>query len=418
MNPPVIAAIAVGATCLVAFDAFCLADLVRAERVSGLTKWAWAIVICASNPWGGLAYLFLGRADPLTGPGEATGFPSLEPSPPPPPPPPAPAPPSAPALPPTPRSRAGDGRSPVPIEVNQLTKRFGSVTAVDGLTFTIRPGTVTGFLGPNGAGKTTTMRLILGLDAPTSGTALVGGHRYREIIRPLRLAGALLDASAMHPGRSGYAHLRSLAESNGIGRQRVTDVLRVTGMETVAGRRVRDLSLGMKQRLGIAAALLGDPPVLIFDEPVNGLDAQGLQWIREFFRSLAAEGRTVLVSTHLMSEMAQTADHLVIIGRGRLLADQPTSQFIESSAHRDVLIRSPRADRLGPLLSDHGAVVRPEDGGLAVTGLDAPAIADLAAAHGLPVYELTPRLASLEDAYLDITTDSVEYRAGERTASR
>jgi ABC-2 type transport system ATP-binding protein len=403
MTPPVIAAVAAAATCLVAFDVFCLADLVRSGQVSGLPKWIWAIIICASNPWGGLAYLCFGRVGRPAEPGVATGSS----------PPPAPQPQPLVLRPP-----GGGQRSPVTIEANRLTKRFGSVTAVDGLTFTIRPGQVTGFLGPNGAGKTTTMRLILGLDAPTSGTALVGGRQYRGIIRPLRLAGALLDASAMHPGRSGYAHLLSLAESNGIGRQRVTEVLRVTGMDTVSGRRVRDLSLGMKQRLGIAAALLGDPPVLIFDEPVNGLDAQGVQWIRQFFRSLAAEGRTVFVSSHLMSEMAQTADHLIIIGRGRLLADMPTSQFIESSARRDVLIRSPQAAGLARLLADHGAIVRPENGGLAVTGLDAPAIADLAAAHGIGVHELTPRLASLEDAYLDITTDSVEYRAGVGTATR
>ena len=309
------------------------------------------------------------------------------------------------------------------IEVDQLSKRFGPVTAVDGLSFTIRPGQVTGFLGPNGAGKTTTMRVILGLEAPTSGRTLVGGRPYHEIIRPLHQVGSLLDAGALHPGRSARAHLLSVAQSNGIGRHRVREVLRLTGMDAAAHRRVREFSLGMKQRLGIAAALLGDPPVLMFDEPVNGLDPEGVQWIRQFFKAMAAEGRTVFVSSHLMSEMALTADHLIIIGRGRLLADTPTGRFVESNARRDVLVRSPQADELARLLTAHGATVVPEGGGgLATVGLDAPAIADLAAGHGIPVHELTPRLASLEEAYLDITKDSVEYRAenlaGEGTAAR
>ncbi len=301
----------------------------------------------------------------------------------------------------------------VMIEVDQLSKRFGPVTAVDGLSFVVRPGHVTGFLGPNGAGKTTTMRIILGLDAPTSGTALVRGRRYQEIIRPLHEVGSLLDAGAVHGGRTAWFHLLSIAQSNGIGRRRVTEMLQLTGLDAVAGRRIKGFSLGMKQRLGIAAALLGDPPVLMFDEPVNGLDPEGINWIRQLFRSLAAEGRTVLVSSHLMSEMAQTADHLIIIGRGRLLADTPTGQFTESSARADVLVRSPRAGDLAGLLAAHGAAVTPQhDGGLAVTGMDAPAIADLAAGHGIAVHELAPRHASLEQAYLDITGDSVDYRAG------
>jgi len=309
------------------------------------------------------------------------------------------------------------------IEVDQLRKRFGPVTAVDGLSFTVRPGRVTGFLGPNGAGKTTTMRIILGLDAATSGTALVGGRRYQAIIRPLRQVGSLLDATAVPGGRTAWFHLLSIAQSNGIGRRRVTEVLRLTGLDTAAGRRLRGFSLGMKQRLGIAAALLGDPPVLMFDEPVNGLDPEGVRWVRELLRSLAAEGRTVFVSSHLMGEMALTADHLIIIGRGRLLADTPTDRFVESSAHADVLVRSPRADELAALLAGRGAaIVRQDDGGLVVTGLDAPAIAGLAADHGLAVYELAPRHASLEQAYLDITAGSVEYRAetaaGEGTPSR
>jgi ABC-2 type transport system ATP-binding protein len=301
------------------------------------------------------------------------------------------------------------------IEVERLSKHFGPVTAVDDLTFTVRPGRVTGFLGPNGAGKSTTMRVILGLDAPTSGRALVGGRRYDGLIRPLREVGSLLDATALHSGRSGWAHLRSMAQANGIGQQRVTDVLRLTGLEEVARRRVGGFSLGMKQRLGIAAALLGDPPVLMFDEPVNGLDPEGILWIRGFFRELAADGRTVLVSSHLMSEMAQVADHLVVIGRGRLLADVSTAELIESSARRDVLLRSPRAGELAGLIKARGGTVTPQDdGALVVTGLDAAAVGDLAAQHGIAVHALVPRQASLEDAYLDLTGDSTDYRGGLR----
>ena len=301
------------------------------------------------------------------------------------------------------------------IEVERLSKHFGRVTAVDDLSFTVRPGRVTGFLGPNGAGKSTTMRVILGLDAPTSGRALVGGRRYDRLIRPLREVGSLLDATALHPGRSGWAHLRSMAQANGIGQQRVTDVLRLTGLEGVARRRVGGFSLGMKQRLGIAAALLGDPPVLMFDEPVNGLDPEGILWIRGFFRELAADGRTVLVSSHLMSEMAQVADHLVVIGRGRLLADVSTAELIESSARRDVLLRSPRAGELAGLIKARGGTVTPQDdGALVVTGLDAAAVGDLAAQHGIAVHALVPRQASLEDAYLDLTGDSTDYRGGLR----
>jgi ABC-2 type transport system ATP-binding protein len=297
------------------------------------------------------------------------------------------------------------------IEVERLSKHFGPVAAVDDLSFTVRPGRVTGFLGPNGAGKTTTMRIILGLAAPTSGRALVGGRRYDGLIRPLREVGSLLDATALHAGRPGWAHLWSIAQANGITKQRVTEVLALTGLESVARRRVGGFSLGMKQRLGIAAALLGDPPVLMFDEPVNGLDPEGIGWIRGFFRELAADGRTVLVSSHLMSEMAQTADHLVIIGRGRLLADVPTQELIESSARRDVLVRSPRAAELVELIAQRGGTVtRQDDGALVVTGLDATAIGDLAAADGIAVHALVPRQASLEDAYLDLTRESTDYR--------
>jgi ABC-2 type transport system ATP-binding protein len=297
------------------------------------------------------------------------------------------------------------------IEVDQLVKRFGAVTAVDGLTFTVRPGHVTGFLGPNGAGKTTTMRVILGLDAPSSGTARVNGQNYHQLIRPLHQVGALLDATALHPGRTAEAHLLSIAQSNGIGRRRVTEMLKLTGLESVASRRLNGFSLGMKQRLGIAAALLGDPPVLMFDEPVNGLDTEGIAWIRQGMRTLAAEGRTVLVSSHLMSEMAQTADWLIVIGRGRLIADTTTEQLIESNTRKDVLIRAPRAAELAGLIQARGATVTPEaDGALVVTGLDAPAIGDLAAEHGIAVHALIPRSASLEDAYLDLTGESAEFR--------
>jgi ABC-2 type transport system ATP-binding protein len=297
------------------------------------------------------------------------------------------------------------------IEVERLSKHFGPVAAVDDLSFTVRPGRVTGFLGPNGAGKTTTMRIILGLAAPTSGRALVGGRRYDGLIRPLREVGSLLDATSLHAGRTGWAHLWSIAQANGITKQRVTEVLGLTGLESVARRRVGGFSLGMKQRLGIAAALLGDPPVLMFDEPVNGLDPEGIGWIRGFFRELAADGRTVLVSSHLMSEMAQTADHLVIIGRGRLIADVPTQEVIESSARRDVLVRSPRAAELAELIAQRGGTVtRQDDGALVVTGLDAAAIGDLAAGDGIAVHALVPRQASLEDAYLDLTRESTDYR--------
>jgi ABC-2 type transport system ATP-binding protein len=308
--------------------------------------------------------------------------------------------------------RVLQGNAPV-IEVDRLTKHFGQVRAVADLTFTVRAGHVTGFLGPSGAGKSTTMRIILGLDAPTSGTALVGGRRYSGIVRPLREVGSLLDPNAVHGGHTAWAHLLAIARSNGIGRRRVAEMLQLTGLDAVAGRRLKGYSLGMKQRLGIATALLGDPGVLLFDEPVNGLDTEGILWVRELLKHLAGQGRTVFVSSHLMSEMALTADHLIIIGRGRLLADTPTEQFVESNARRDVLVRSPRAAELAELLIGQGAAVdRQRDGALAVTAMSAPAIGDVAAEHGISVHELVPRHASLEDAYLDITKDSTEYRTG------
>ena len=243
------------------------------------------------------------------------------------------------------------------IEVCELTKRYGAAVAVDGLSFTVRPGRVTGFLGPNGAGKSTTMRVILGLDDPTAGRATIGGQPYARLSRPLHQVGTLLDAGAVHGGRTARNHLRAIAASNGIGARRVEEVLGLVGLDSAAGRRVRGFSLGMRQRLGIAAALLGDPPVLMFDEPVNGLDPEGIAWIRGLLKSLAAEGRTVFVSSHLMSEMALTADHLIVIGRGRLVADAAVSDFVQQSSRRDVVVRSPRGGDLTGLLAARGAGV-------------------------------------------------------------
>ena len=303
---------------------------------------------------------------------------------------------------------------PHTIEVHELTKRYGSTVAVDGLSFTVRPGRVTGFLGPNGAGKSTTMRLILGLDRATSGTATVGGRTFVEAARPLRLLGAMLDASAVHGGRTAHRHLLALARSNGIGRRRVDDVLDLVGLADVAGQRVKNFSLGMRQRLGIAAALLGDPPVLMLDEPVNGLDPEGIHWIRGFLRSLAAQGRTVLVSSHLMSEMQDTADHLLVVGRGRLIADTPMTDFIRANNSDRVRVRSPHATALVPLLQAAGAVVtRLDDGALSVTGIDCDRIGDLAADAGARLHELSPQRASLETAFLELTRDTVQYRAAE-----
>jgi ABC-2 type transport system ATP-binding protein len=290
------------------------------------------------------------------------------------------------------------------IEVCELAKRYGSALAVDGLSFTVRPGRVTGFLGPNGAGKSTTMRVILGLDAPNAGWATVNGQPYQQLVRPLRQAGALLDAGAVHGGHTARDHLLAIAASNGIGARRVTEVLGLVGLESAAGRRVRGFSLGMK--------LLGDPPVLMFDEPVNGLDPEGIAWIRGLLRSLAAEGRTIFVSSHLMSEMALTADHLIVIGRGRLVADAAVTEFVQQSSRRDVVVRSPHDSDLAGLLTARGAGVTAEPGGgLTVTGLGAAAIGEVAREHGIALHELTPRHASLEEAYMELTRDSVEYRA-------
>jgi ABC-2 type transport system ATP-binding protein len=301
------------------------------------------------------------------------------------------------------------------IEAKGIVKRYGDTVAVGGLSFDVRGGQVTGFLGPNGSGKSTTMRMIMGLDRPDSGTVTVNGRRYREVPWPLREVGALLEAKAIHPGRSARNHLWALAQTNDIPRTRVDEVLDVVGLTAVASKRAGTFSLGMGQRLGIAAALLGDPGVLLFDEPVNGLDPEGIRWVRNLLKGLAAEGRTVFVSSHLMSEMALTADHLVVIGRGRLIAEMPVADFIAQSSQKVVLVRSPRIEDLGPALAGAGAEVRPgEDGALEVQGLTAAAVGDLAAGLGIPLHELTPQLASLEEAFMELTHDSVEYEGATR----
>ncbi|MFJ5277004.1 ATP-binding cassette domain-containing protein [Streptomyces parvulus] len=299
------------------------------------------------------------------------------------------------------------------ITSDRLTKRYGDRTAVSDLSFEIKPGKVTGFLGPNGAGKSTTMRMIVGLDAPTSGRALVGGKRYEELRHPLREVGALLDARAGHPGRSARQHLLGLARSNGIPASRVGVVLETVGLAEVARKRIGSFSLGMGQRLGIAAALLGDPEVLLFDEPVNGLDPDGVRWVRELMRSLAAEGRTIFVSSHLMSEMQETADHLLVIGRGRIIADAPIDEVIAGSSLTAVRVRTPRPEVLRRGLLDAGLRVEPDDGSdpgeLLVVGGTLAEIGDLAFRHRVPVHELGMRKASLEQAYMELTAASVEY---------
>jgi ABC-2 type transport system ATP-binding protein len=296
------------------------------------------------------------------------------------------------------------------ITADRLAKSYGSTRAVDDLTFAVRPGVVTGFLGPNGSGKSTTMRMVMGLDHPDSGTVTIGGKRFAELRWALREVGALLEATAIHPGRSAYNHLLALAQTNSIPRTRVDEVLGLVGLESVARRKAGKFSLGMSQRLGIASAILGDPGVLLFDEPINGLDPEGILWVRTLLKSLAGEGRTIFVSSHLMSEMALTATDLVVIGRGQLIADTTVADFISSNTVATVLVRTPGADRLADSLRSAGAVVRDrEDGALLVTGLDAVHIGDLALEAGVALHELSPVQASLEEVFMDLTSDMVDY---------
>jgi ABC-2 type transport system ATP-binding protein len=299
------------------------------------------------------------------------------------------------------------------IEARELTKRFGDKVAVDHLSFTVEPGRVTGFLGPNGAGKSTTMRLITGLDRADSGAATIGGLAYEQLTKPLTRVGALLEARSLHPGRSARNHLLFLAQTQGIPAKRADEVLDLVGLREVAGKRAGGFSLGMTQRLGIAAAMLGNPPVLMLDEPVNGLDPEGIRWVRNLMRQLASEGRTILVSSHLMNEMAVTADYLVVIGRGSLIADCSTEEFIARSSERSVFVRAPDSARLRELIVGEGGAVTDADDGMVVTGLPAPRIGELAASASLVLHELTPRLPSLEEAFMELTADSVEYGKAE-----
>lgn len=296
------------------------------------------------------------------------------------------------------------------IEAENLTKRYGPKTAVDGISFRVEPGQVTGFLGPNGAGKSTTMRMIMGLDRPTAGKVIVNGKPYHQLHGPLHEVGALLDAKATHPGRSARNHLRALAATHAIPRKRVEEVIDMTGLRAVANKKVGGFSLGMGQRLGIAAALLGDPRTVIFDEPVNGLDPEGVKWVRTMVRHFADEGRTVFLSSHLMSEMAITADHLVVIGRGKIIATGPVQEVIDRATTASVLVRSPQAAQLMQRLTTGGAkVTSADDGALTVRGLDAAGIGEAAAQAGLVLHELTPQHASLEEAFMTLTADDVEY---------
>ena len=300
------------------------------------------------------------------------------------------------------------------IEARGLTKDYGDKRAVDGLTFSVRPGIVTGFLGPNGSGKSTTMRLILGLDAPTDGEVTVNGKRYRDHDAPLHEVGALLEARSVHTGRSAYNHLLALARTHGIPRSRVEELIDLVGLREVARQRVGKFSLGMGQRLGIAAAMLGDPSTVMLDEPVNGLDPEGIHWMRSLLKGLAAEGRTVFVSSHLMSEMSLTADHLIVIGRGRKIADTSTSEFLSAASGNVVRLRSPQAAELRRLLVGPDVAVEAlEAGYLEVRGLTAVQIGDLAAANGIALHELTPHQASLEEAFMDLTREEIEFKAAE-----
>jgi ABC-2 type transport system ATP-binding protein len=301
------------------------------------------------------------------------------------------------------------------IEVRGLTKRYGEKVAVDDLSFSVQPGKVTGFLGPNGAGKTTTMRLILGLDYPTAGSVTVEGKRYRELGYPMREVGALLEAKAVHGGRSAYNHLLCLAQTNSIPKRRVGEVLQLVGLTDVAKKRTKGFSLGMAQRLGIAATLLGDPKILMFDEPVNGLDPEGIRWIRNLMKTLAAEGRTVFVSSHLMSEMENTADHLIVIGRGKLIADCTIGEFISRHSAQSVRVRTPQIDVLAKAVAaGGGSATSNGDGSLLVQGMPVDRVGDIAFENGVRLHELTPARASLEQAFMELTADSVEYQAGAR----
>jgi len=305
------------------------------------------------------------------------------------------------------------------IEASGLTKRYGSTKAVDDLTFTVADGRVTGFLGPNGAGKSTTMRLIVGLDAPSSGRITVGGRLYRDRRFPLHEVGALLEAKAIHPSRSARNHLRWLAQSNGIRTSRVDEVLEQVGLSAVARKRAGTFSLGMSQRLGIAAALLGNPEVLLLDEPVNGLDPEGIQWVRQLLRSLASEGRTVFVSSHLMSEMALTADHLIVIGKGRLIADASVAEVIAQASANHVKVVSPQVETLRDRLTAAGAHAEPaDDDTLIVTGLECRDVGIIAADAGITLYELSRQEASLEEAFMEMTRGSEEFHAGSNAAGR
>jgi ABC-2 type transport system ATP-binding protein len=299
------------------------------------------------------------------------------------------------------------------IEAEGLSKRYGDTLAVDNLSFSVAPGKITGFLGPNGAGKTTTMRLILGLDRPTAGRVTIDGKPFRQADRPMRQVGALLDAKAMHGGRSAYNHLLCLAQSNNLPRRRVDEVLGLVGLTGVARKRSKGFSLGMGQRLGIAGALLGDPQILMFDEPVNGLDPEGILWIRNLMKALAAEGRTVFVSSHLMSEMENTADHLLVIGRGKLIADCTVQEFIASNSVQTVRVRTPQREALASAVAlAGGRTLDGADGAIVVQGLDAEQIGDLAYDKAIRLHELAPAQASLEEAFMELTASSVEFRAG------
>ena len=304
------------------------------------------------------------------------------------------------------------------IEARGLTKDYGEKRAVDDLSFTVRPGIVTGFLGPNGSGKSTTMRLVLGLDRPTAGDVTIGGQHYRDLVAPLHEVGALLEARSVHTGRSAYNHLLALAQTHGIPRSRVMELIDLVGLHEVAKKRAGQFSLGMGQRLGIATALLGDPKLVMLDEPVNGLDPEGIQWMRNLLKGLAAEGRAVFVSSHLMSEMSVTADHLIVIGRGKLIADMSVEEFVRRASRDVVRVRSPQATRLAGLLAQQDVTVEPvEPGVLDVQGLQAAQIGDLALEHRIAIHELTPQHASLEEAFMDLTREDIEFKAADLTSA-